>query len=65
MMLDSPRKRPWRVIADELVCEKDTRRILELSQELNDALEELITHKQRAGIPVSPVRDETSPILEH
>jgi len=28
---------------------------------LNDALEELITHKQRAGIAVSPVRDETSP----
>ena len=42
-MLDSPRKRPWRVIADELASETDGSRILELSQELNDALDELMT----------------------
>jgi len=35
--------RPWRVIAEELAKEQDVRRVLELSRELNEALQQQAT----------------------
>jgi hypothetical protein len=39
---DHPAKplRPWRIVAEELSCETDPKRVLELSHELNESLKQ-------------------------
>ncbi len=43
--------RPWRQIAEQACQEKDTDRLLVLCQELEQALDEQVENKRKAGVP--------------